>query len=178
MSYRKAALWLGLTVTGLGCGKSSPPTVTRANQTAPAAAASASAAPVVDPAILQMSLMERLQHEASTRPSARPSVDAVAAALSARGMRLERWKQVLASPLGARFCMAGQTVQGNVVSVCEFGSAAQAEKGLSYSHATFDRVIPNRSLIRRESTLLTISPAGAAAENDEVKAAREIFASL
>lgn len=173
MKFRKTLLSLGFAVAGLACGKSPP--------SQPAAGP----APKVDPSQLRLSIMERLQHEATTRTPARPNAEAVAAALASRGMPLQGWKQVLASPLGARFCMAGQTAQGNAVAVCEFATAAQAESGLRYSHATFDPVIPNRRLIRREKTVLTISPAGGrtgnrgdTGDNDEVKAASAIFAAL
>lgn len=138
------------------------------------------AAPVpagAPPAAGRMSLLERLGYEAQTRPPARPRPEAVAAALAAGGLPLERWKQVLASPIGARFCMAGQTAAGSVVAVCEFGNEAEAAAGQAYSHKTFDPLIPNRALVRRGQTLLTITRPSAAgfAEADHVA---EIFAAL
>jgi hypothetical protein len=126
-----------------------------------------------------LSIAERLQREAASRPGAVPAVESVAAALAARGMPLVGWKQVLASPLGARFCMAGQTGQGNAVAICEFANADQAVQGLAYSHATFDRLIPNRTLTRREKTLLTVARAGSdRAQIDQANTATAIFAAL
>jgi hypothetical protein len=130
-------------------------------------------------ALGRMSLMDRLVHEARSRPTARPRPEAVAAALAVRGLPLERWKQVLASPIGARFCMAGQTAAGLVVAVCEFGDEAEATAGLSFSHKTFDPIIPNRALVRRGPTVLTITtPAGAASASAQAGRVAEIFAAL
>jgi hypothetical protein len=127
----------------------------------------------------RLSLIERLGHEAGTRPAAQPPVEAVAAALNGKGVPLERWKQVLASPIGARFCMAGQTAHGNVVAVCEFADDQQAERGITYSKQTFDRLIPNRTLLRRASTVLTLTqPDQAPASIDEARAIGAIFATL
>jgi hypothetical protein len=146
----------------------------------PAAPAVGLSAPAPTPeAGPRLSLLERLELERTSRPAAHPPVEAVAAALVGKGLPLERWKQVLASPIGARFCMAGQTAQGNVVSVCEYGDEQQAARGLTYSKETFDRLIPNRTLVRRAATLLTVTrPDPALRSIDEVRAITAIFATI
>jgi hypothetical protein len=131
------------------------------------------------PAPGRLSIVERLGREAQTRPTAAVRVEAVADALAAHGLPLERWKQVLASPIGARFCMAGQTVAGCVVAVCEFGDEAEANAGLDYSHKTFDRLIPSRSLLRRGQTVLTVTrPAGAPVPAGQADYVAQIFSAL
>jgi hypothetical protein len=125
------------------------------------------------------SILDRLTLEAQNRPAAAPKVEAVAQALATRGLPLQRWKQVLASPIGARYCMTGQTAAGTVVAVCEFGSAAEADAGMSYSHKTFDGLIPNRSLVQRGPTVVTITrPASGPTASDEVDNVKQIFARL
>jgi hypothetical protein len=131
------------------------------------------------PASGRLSIVDRLGREAQTRPTAPVRAEAVADALAARGLPLERWKQVLASPIGARFCMAGQTAAGCVVAVCEFGNEAEANAGLDYSHQTFDRLIPNRSLLRRGQTVLTVTrPPGAPVPAGQADHVAQIFSAL
>jgi hypothetical protein len=126
-----------------------------------------------------LSLVERLSLESSSRPAAHPPVEAVAAALSRQGLPLERWKQVLGSAVGARYCMAGQTARGNVVSVCEFAGDTEAERGLRYSHEAFDRLIANRTLVRRAGTVLTVARADeGAASISEARTISAIFSAL
>jgi hypothetical protein len=128
-----------------------------------------SLAPPPEPAL---SLVERLTREAGTRPAARVPAERVHAGLGA----IERWKQVLASPIQARFCMAGQTAGGVGVAVCEYEDAAAAARGLSYSRATFDRLIPGRQLSLNGQTLLTLTaPPELAGETHRLAAA---FAAL
>ena len=100
-------------------------------------------------------------------------------ALGRQGIALVRWRQVLASPLAARFCMAGATSSGLVLSVCEFADAAAAARGLAHSRATFDRFIPHRDLQRNGATLLTVTPPSAAPPfSAQTQQLREIFAAL
>jgi hypothetical protein len=149
----------------------------------PAPAAPTAAVPPVPagtaPGQGRRSIIERLTQEAQNRPAVSPRPEAVAQALAAQGLPLERWKQVLGSPIGARFCMAGQTASGNVVAVCEFGNIAEAAAGVSYSHKTFDALIPNRSLVQRGQTVLTVTrPAGAPVAANDSDRVQQIFAAL
>jgi hypothetical protein len=166
-----------LTVSLLGgisaCGNREPraPVVARAPEAPPV--------PAGGPADLRRrSILDRLTLEAQSRPAAAPKVEVVEQALAAAGVPLQRWKQVLASPIGARFCMTGQTATGTVVAVCEFGSAAEASAGISYSHKTFDALIPNRSLIQRGPTVVTITRPASPSDSDEVDHVAQIFARL
>jgi hypothetical protein len=154
----------------LGCGarKEAPP---------PPAATPPPAAPAPDPALARLSLMERLQRESAARPAGTPRPEDVQAALGSHGITLERWKQVLATPVGARFCMAGETPHGLGVAVCEYGSEAEAARGLGYSRATFDRLIPNRRLSVNRKTLLTLTPATPAVGEEATRVATA-FAAL
>jgi hypothetical protein len=124
-------------------------------------------------------LTARLSREAAARSTPVLPVERVHAALIGGGIGLLRWKQVLASPLGARFCMAGVTTSGLALSVCEFTDAASAARGLLRSRATFDRLIPHRDLQRNGATLLTLAPPGAGPPFPaQTQQLREIFAAL
>jgi hypothetical protein len=63
------------------------------------------------------------------------------------------------------------------VAVCEFADDAEAARGLDYSQRTFDRLIPNRRLVRNHRTVLTLTQATPAPDDGAARAAR-IFASL
>jgi hypothetical protein len=109
-----------------------------------------------------LSLYERLAAEQSSRsPTTAPRAETVHAALTARGLVVERWKQVLASPVGARYCMAGSTDLGVGVAVCEFDRPDAARAGRDRSRAVFDRLIPGRELLVHGTTLLTLTRPGA-----------------
>jgi hypothetical protein len=144
----------------LGCSERRAPTAT----------------PTPDP-VQRLSLMERLAHEAAHRPAAALPAERVQSTLSAHGYAIERWKQVLASPVNARFCMAGQTEAGVGVAVCEYESAQAAARGAAHSRATFDRLIPNRQLEVNGQTLLTVTRPGAALAG-EARRLATLFATL
>ena len=125
-------------------------------------------------------LPERLVAEARTRPAARLRPEAVRQALEAAGITLPHWRQVLASTVGARYCMAGQTSAGLAVALCEFDDPATADRGLAYSRATFDRLIPGRQLRRKENAVLTVAapPTTGGAVAGQARRVTEIFAAL
>jgi hypothetical protein len=128
---------------------------TACNATPPAAPPSASPS---TPASSALSLMERLAAEQAGRsPATAPRAETVQAALATRGLPVERWKQVLASPVGARFCLAGSTELGVGVAVCEYDRPDAARAGRDRSRAVFDRLIPGRQLLVRGTTLLTLT---------------------
>lgn len=105
-----------------------------------------------------------LAGELRGRPGATPSVEQVASALQRAGVALPPMKQVLARTVGARYCAASTTTVGLAVAVCEFGSDADADRGLSFSRRTFDPLIPGRSLTRNRTTVLTLTPPSTSAQ--------------
>jgi len=109
------------------------------------------------PAEGPLTLNERLAREAASRPSGAVPAETVAARLSAAGVPIGALKQVLARPLGARYCALARTASGLVVSLCEFDDDAQAARGVDLSRKTFDRLIPGRRLAHRRGTLLTLT---------------------
>ena len=104
-----------------------------------------------------LTLIERLAREAASRPSGSLPAETVAAKLSAAGVPIGALKQVLARPLGARYCALARTASGLVISLCEFDDDAQAARGVDLSRRTFDRLIAGRRLAHRRGTLLTLT---------------------
>jgi hypothetical protein len=152
-------------ITALGCAErtQAPPAVP----------------PPPAPEVARLPLGERLAREAASRSAAGLRAERVQQALAGQGIALARWKQVLASPVGARFCMAGLTGTGLAVAVCEYADSAQATRGQAISHARFDRLIPDRALIRNGATLLTLTrPSPGPAFRAETERVSEIFAAL
>jgi hypothetical protein len=131
----------------------------RATPSSPPPPPPASQPAVAEPAPAEgpLTLNERLVREAASRPSGALPAETVAARLSAAGVPIGALKQVLARPLGARYCALGRTAAGLVVSLCEFDDDAQAARGVELSRKTFDRLIPGRRLAHRRGTLLTLT---------------------
>jgi hypothetical protein len=123
----------------------------------PAAPPPAPAPPAPPTPGAPLSLPERLAREAAARPAGVLKVEVAAAALSAAGVPVGPLKQVLARPVGARYCALGRTGAGLVVSLCEFDDDTQAARGVDLSRRTFDRLIPGRRLAHRRGTLLTLT---------------------
>jgi hypothetical protein len=106
-----------------------------------------------------LSLIEQLQKEATLRPSETIRAEAIFSALSSQGIVVPKTTQVLARPIGARFCLSGMSDLGLTVVACEFSNNEEAHKGLTYSEKTFGPWIPNRRLYVNQKTLLTLTPA-------------------
>jgi len=132
------------------------PVATPAPQTPPNAAAAPAA---------RGTLAERLSAEAQGRPATSLSAERVTEALSRAGLALGPLTQVLGRTIGARYCASTATPAGLGVAVCEFADDAEAARGLDYSHRTFDRLVPGRTLLRNRGTVLTLTPGDPGAAN-------------
>ena len=141
-----------ISIVAAGCHKRPPPPSPPPPPTASQPAAAEPTA-VAGP----LTLNERLTREAASRPSGGLPAETVAAKLSAAGVPIGALRQVLARPLGARYCALARTASGLVVSLCEFDDDAQAARGVDLSRKTFDRLIPGRRLAHRRGTLLTLT---------------------
>jgi len=106
-----------------------------------------------------LSLGERLAREAASRPAGGLRVEAVAQTLAAGGLALGPLHQVLARTVGARYCASARSAAGSAVALCEFADDATAARGLDYSRATFDRLVPGRRLARARNLTVTLTPA-------------------
>ena len=151
------ALTVGSTALTACAPRAQPSPPAPPNLVAPVAAAPAA------PPIEAPSLGGLLARERGARLPATPAVEQVASAIQRAGVTLPPLKQVLARTVGARYCAASATAIGLAVAVCEFGSEDEAARGLAFSHDTFDRLIPGRTLARNRTTVLTLTPASSSA---------------
>lgn len=101
-------------------------------------------------------LVERLAAEAASRPERTIAVEDLLAALNSQEIEVVRTRQVLASPVGARYCTLLVTASGASGSLCEFGSEAEAQRAGARSAQRFDALIPNRELVAHDNALLTV----------------------
>jgi hypothetical protein len=164
---------LAASLATAACGRTATPPAGASTPAAPAAAAPG------DPPAVRLTLIERLTSEAAQRPAARPRAEEVLTALAGQGVATTGWKQVLGSPVGACYCMAGQTAGGLGLAVCEYESPAAAAAGRERSQALFDRLIPNRVLTVNRTTLLTLTrPTAEPAIAAEAQRLATLFASL
>ncbi len=136
----------------------------------------AAEAPAMAP---DLTLMQRLEVEARSRPSQTARAEEVLAALEASGIRLVGRKQMYARTIGASYCFGARTERGMGVAVCEFSDEGAAQRGRNYSIETFRKLIPHRELLLNRKTLMTlVRPDKTPAIDAEAKAAATVFARL
>jgi len=156
------------TMPGVPAAGAAPPVAAPPDDTSPAGA--------------RGNLAQRLAAEVAARHGAAasgPRVEDVATALRRAGVAITSPSQVLARTIGAVYCASAGTPAGLALAVCEFADEAGAERGLAYSHRTFDRLVPGRTLLRNRSTVLTLSGGDAgAAPAAEATRVSSVFAAL
>lgn len=106
---------------------------------------------------VNMPVSQLLGTERESRPTGTPKTEQVFAAFQQAGLTLTNKTQVLGRTIGARFCENAHTPSGVVFSVCEFNDAATASRGRDYSLRTFGKALPDRDLLIKDKTLLTIT---------------------
>ncbi len=119
----------------------------------------------------RLPLNERLAQEAASRPAHTVRPEQLIEALG-KQVTVTRHRQVLASPVEAAYCESLSTAKGLAFSLCEYGDADAAERGLARSKTAFDALIPDRTLDTHMNTLLTVMP------GEERELVRRSFASL
>ena len=100
------------------------------------------------------------------------------AALREAGVPIGSSRQVLARPVGARYCALARTPTGLVASVCEFEDDGHAARGVDLSHRTFDALIPGRRLVHKRGTALTLTVGGDPGRSAQAARAEAAFAAL
>lgn len=123
-------------------------------------------------------LRQQLAQGAARRPPMAIRGEALRAQAAASGVEIVRARQVLAQPLGARYCTLLQTAHGLGATVCEYADGAAARAGAQTSRARFDALIPGRTLSTNGSSLLTLSAPATPAAEREAELLRAAFAAL
>ena len=109
---------------------------------------------------VNMPISQLLGTERQSRPSDTPTAEQVFSAFEKGGLTLADKTQVLGRTIGASFCENAHTPAGVVFSVCEFSDTVTATKGRDYSLRTFGKALPDRDLLVKGKTLLTITRGG------------------
>jgi hypothetical protein len=158
----RAALTLGvvtvLSQSALGCSKKHEELTTGPVTTPPSAsqAAPAVSAPPGPSDVPGETLYGRLQREAQSRPSIKPSADDIFAAFDKAGSPVPQRKQSLGSTYHAAYCTGGYTSNmALAVNVCEYADDVAAEAGADYAKTVFPNM-KNRFVSTNKSTILII----------------------
>ena len=113
-------------------------------------------------------VMQHLADEKSNRPGQKPTADDVFAALQAAGVAVRDRKQVVGATVKARYCESAKA-DGLALSVCEYGSPAEAQAGVKFVLETFAALQRDRVTTVHGATTLAIT-ATAGHEQDREKA--------
>jgi len=99
----------------------------------------------------------RLSDEARHRPTVKVPADKLFAALSRDGIALASHHQVLAAAAAAQYCDLGVTKETIAIAVCEYASAAEAQKGKVLMDQRYAKLVPDAVRSVNGSTLVTVA---------------------
>ena len=99
-------------------------------------------------------LSERLEREGTARPAASLRAEEVFSGLVKGGLEIKERMQLLAAPVGARYCQSAHTANDVILTVCEFEDEASAEKGKATSLAAIH--VENRQVVAHHATTLQV----------------------
>lgn len=109
------------------------------------------------------SLDDQLGAEAAARPSGTPSLELLTAALLPQGLSLGPPRQIYGRKHLATYCATAETT-GIIVTMCEYPTEEQAQRGERESNLMFDKMTGHRSKVRRQSVLHVVARSDVAAE--------------
>jgi hypothetical protein len=158
----------------VGCSKPST------NESAPVASSSAvppsvdsSRSPTAPAAENPRDFGSLFRTESENRPSGTIKAEDAIATFEKDGIRLDKVRQHLGRPYGARYCVGGMAGTAIAVSVCEYIDAKAAEAGAEASRKI---VLANREIRINQATSLTVREVEKTPEADAV--AQKLFASF
>jgi hypothetical protein len=122
-------------------------------------------------------LLGELAREAAQRPKIEPTIETVLATFEIAGVHIARKQQVLATPIGARYCVASASKGGLNLSLCEYATAEAAKAGRDKSLQVF-KALKGRTLLVQNATLLTILAPSVPAVEKERDLAEKAFRAL
>lgn len=99
----------------------------------------------------------RLSDESKHRPAVKVPAEKVFAALSHDGIALANHHQVLAAAAAARYCDLGVTKETIAIAVCEYASAAEAQKAKAFMTERYAKLVPDAVRTINGSTLVTVA---------------------
>lgn len=116
------------------------------------------------------------QNEAASRPTDTIKAEDALTAFRDSGIELDKVRQHLGRPYGARYCVGAMSGTAIAISVCEYIDAAAAKAGTDSSRKI---VLANREIQINQATSLTLREVEKTPAADEVaKKLFETFAKL
>jgi hypothetical protein len=166
---RALSVFFGICVAVAGCKRDAPVTADTKEQHERDLAALPQAASVEGPLAAESS--------ARLKDSETVTLEALTAALTAQGLSFGEARQLMARPQLALYCARADSTSGLDVTVCEYPSAGQAERGEKEGNAVLDKVAGHSSHRQKKSVLHLVTRSDApATEWQKVVAAFEALA--
>jgi hypothetical protein len=163
-------LTIGLLVCGIvACDKSQPIKESPQAAALNAAASASERVPTAPSPQNPRDFGAMFQNEAANRPTGTIKAEDAMTAFRNAGIELDRVRQHLGRPYGARYCVGAISGAAIAISVCEYIDAAAAKAGADLSRKI---VLANREIQINQATSLTVR------EVEKTPAAEEIAKKL
>lgn len=111
------------------------------------------------------SLQDQLAAEAAGRPPETPTLEALMASLTKEGVAFGAPRQVYGKKLLASYCGAVDSLDGMIITVCEYPSAGQATRGEAEGKIIGVLTAGFQSRVKKQSVLLLVSRSTTPPEN-------------
>lgn len=102
-------------------------------------------------------LVDQLAAEAAARQPDAPSLEKLTASLSAQSVTLGPSRQVLGNKQLAIYCASADSSDGVLVTVCEYPSDAQAERGEADANVVQSQIAGHQSARNKKSVLHVVA---------------------
>ncbi|MFO0601438.1 MAG: hypothetical protein U0228_39420 [Myxococcaceae bacterium] len=99
------------------------------------------------------SLVDQLAAELAARPKGTPTLEGVLAAVAPQGVSFNAPRQVFGQKQYALYCASADSVDGLVLTVCEYPGEAQAARGEKAANVVQGQLARHQSRVRRQSVL-------------------------
>ena len=103
------------------------------------------------------SLQEQLAAEAAGRPSDTPTLEALTTATAKAGIAYGAVRQVYGKKLLASYCASVDSLDGMIITVCEYPTEDQAKRGQAESELIGKLVAGHQSRLRKKSVLQLVT---------------------
>ena len=98
------------------------------------------------------SLQDQLAAEAAGRPAGTPTLEALTAAVK-ETVSLGAPRQVYGQKMLASYCASADSLDGMLVTICEYPSPEQAKRGETESNLLFSKLAGHQSRVSKKSVL-------------------------
>ena len=98
------------------------------------------------------SLQDQLAAEAAGRPTGTPTLEALAAAVK-ETVSFGVPRQVYGQKMLASYCASADSLDGMLVTICEYPSPEQAKRGETESNLLFSKLAGHQSRVSKKSVL-------------------------